>query len=54
MKEKRVNTEEGCAGEGKYKWSFDGKVLSFTKIADDCEGRVMALTARPLLLVKEK
>ncbi|MCI0418024.1 MAG: hypothetical protein L0312_02190 [Acidobacteria bacterium] len=54
MKEKRGETEKGCAGEGKYKWSFDGKALSFTKIADDCEGRVRALTAKPLPLVKGK
>jgi hypothetical protein len=54
MKEKRGETEKGCAGEGKYKWRFDGKALKFTKIADDCEGRVRALTANPLPLVKGK
>ena len=54
MKEKRGEIEKGCAGEGKYKWSFDGKALSFTKVADDCEGRVTALTAKPLPLVKGK
>jgi hypothetical protein len=54
MKEKQGKTEKGCAGEGKYKWSFDGQALSFTRIADDCEGRAMALTAKPLPVVKEK
>ena len=54
MKEKQGKTEKGCAGEGKYKWGFDGKALSFTRIADDCEGRVTALTAKPLPLVKGK
>jgi len=54
MKEKQGKTEKGCAGEGKYKWGFDGKALSFTKIADDCEGRAMALTAKPLPLVNGK
>jgi hypothetical protein len=54
MKGKRGKTEEGCAGEGKYKWSFDGHALGFTTIADDCEGRAMALTSSPLPLVKEK
>ena len=54
MKEKQGKTEKGCAGEGKYKWGFDGKALSFTKIADDCEGRARALTAQPLPLVKRE
>ena len=54
MKEKQGETEKGCEGEGKYKWSFDGQALSLTKIADDCEGRVMALTTKPLPLVKGK
>ena len=54
MKEKQGKTEKGCVGEGKYKWGFDGKALSFTLIADDCEGRARALTAKPLPLVKGK
>jgi hypothetical protein len=33
--------------EGKYKWKLDGKKLSFTKIADESEGRSKALTSGP-------
>ena len=37
-----------CVGQvGKYKWAYDGKSLSFTKVQDECEGRVQGLTAQP-------
>lgn len=37
-----------CKGEektGKYKWKLEGKKLSFTKVEDDCQGRIKAMTA---------
>ena len=34
---------------GTYKWSSDGKSLTFTKVNDGCFGRVLALTAHPLI-----
>jgi hypothetical protein len=40
--------EFACPGQpGKYKWAFDGKSLSFTKVEDNCDGRVQGLTAQP-------
>ena len=40
--------EFACTGQtGKYKWSFDSKNLSFTKVQDDCEGRSQGLSAQP-------
>ena len=37
-----------CIGQtGKYTWKLDGKNLSFTKVSDDCDGRVQGLTAQP-------
>jgi len=35
-----------CDGEGKYKWKLEGKVLTFEKIADGCEGRSNALVGQ--------
>lgn len=36
-----------CVGQaGTYKWAFDGKALSFTKVEDQCDGRVQGLTAQ--------
>ena len=32
------------AKPGTYKWKLDGKKLTFTKVSDDAEGRVQALT----------
>lgn len=44
------NDKEGdfaCLGQtGKYKWAFDGKNLSFTKVQDECDGRGQGLTAQ--------
>jgi len=37
-----------CAEPGRYKWYYDGKVLVFTKVKDECEGRARALTSGPL------
>lgn len=37
------------SGPGKYKWQYDGKALTFTKIEDECEGRAHALTGQPLV-----
>jgi hypothetical protein len=58
--EQIVLTENAGAGEdnqrcqepGKYKWSFDGKALLFTKLTDDCEGRARALTSGPCPIIK--
>jgi hypothetical protein len=52
MKEKRGETEMACEGEGRYRWGFNGKAIRLTKMADDCLGRVFALTAGPLPLVE--
>jgi beta-lactamase regulating signal transducer with metallopeptidase domain len=41
-------TQGACAEPGRYKWEFNGKALVFTKVEDECEGRVMALTSGPL------
>lgn len=35
------------AYSGAYNWTFDGKMLTFTKIADECPGRPVVLTAHP-------
>jgi beta-lactamase regulating signal transducer with metallopeptidase domain len=37
-----------CAEPGRYKWYYDGKILVFTKVKDECEGRALALTSGPL------
>jgi hypothetical protein len=45
--------EQGeCSGEGKYRWKFDGKALTFTKISDACSGRTHHLTSRAWQLLK--
>jgi hypothetical protein len=41
-----------CAEPGKYKWNFDGKVLTFIKLEDSCSGRHSHLTARLWTRVK--
>ena len=41
-----------CSGVGKYNWKFDGKVLTFTKLKDDCAGRARHLTSRSWPRVK--
>ena len=47
-----VTDEKGpmaCGGDqrtGKYKWKLEGKKLTFTKVADECEGRANALTSQ--------
>jgi hypothetical protein len=35
------------AMKGKYKWKYDGKALTFSKLEDECEGRVNGLTGQP-------
>jgi hypothetical protein len=32
-----------CAGTGKYVWSIKDNVVSFTRIADDCEYRMQSM-----------
>ena len=39
MKGEQGQIEESCAGEGKYKWRFDGKALRLTRISDHCDER---------------
>lgn len=33
---------------GVYNWTFDGQMLTFTRVFDDCGGRILYLTAHPL------
>ncbi len=35
------------AYSGTYNWTFDGKMLTLSKVADECAGRVVILTAHP-------
>jgi hypothetical protein len=37
-----------CGGEtlGKYQWHLEDRKLTFTLVADECEGRVQALTSQ--------
>lgn len=37
------------AHSGTYTWAFDGRTLTFAKIADECGGRVLVLTSHPLV-----
>jgi hypothetical protein len=41
--------EFACTGTeaGKYKWKYDGKALTFSKLEDDCDGRINGLTGQP-------
>lgn len=32
---------------GAYNWTFDGKMMTYTKIADECRGRAVAFAAHP-------
>jgi len=41
-----------CEEPGEYRWKFDGKALSFSKVVDGCEGRVRALTLGPCTILK--
>jgi predicted lipoprotein with Yx(FWY)xxD motif len=34
---------------GKYKWKYDGKAITFTKVEDECDGRSQALPAQPFV-----
>ena len=36
--------DEICAGDGKYTWEFDERVLVFDLIEDECEGRSESLS----------
>ncbi len=38
------------ARSGAYNWTFDGKMLTFTKVADECLGRIVFFIAHPLLM----
>jgi len=40
--------EYACNGTepGKYKWKYDGKALSFSKLEDNCDGRANGLTGQ--------
>jgi hypothetical protein len=33
---------------GVYNWTFDGQRLTFTRVFDDCGGRILFFTAHPL------
>lgn len=37
------------ARSGAYNWTFDGKMLTFVNIADNCLGRIVFFTAHPLV-----
>jgi hypothetical protein len=37
-----------CKSEGRYTWQMNNDQLSFTRVQDECDGRVMVLTTRPL------
>lgn len=41
--------EYACKGTepGRYNWKYDGKALSFSKLEDDCGGRINGLTGQP-------
>jgi len=39
----------GADKPGKYKWKYDGKAITFTKIEDECDGRSTALPAQPFV-----
>ena len=41
--------EFACTGTeaGKYRWKYDGKALTFSKLEDDCDGRINGLTGQP-------
>ena len=43
-----------CEDSGKYRWKFDGKALVFSKVEDECEGRVRALTSGPCPKLKDR
>jgi beta-lactamase regulating signal transducer with metallopeptidase domain len=45
---KEHKAQGACAEPGRYKWNYDGKVLVFTRVTDECEGRARALTSGPL------
>jgi predicted lipoprotein with Yx(FWY)xxD motif len=40
--------EYACKGAetGRYNWKYDGKALTFSKLEDDCEGRINGLTGQ--------
>ncbi len=37
-----------CRTPGTYTWQMSGNQVTFTRVQDTCEGRVLALTSRPL------
>jgi len=41
--------EYACHSTARYTWHAMGNELHFTRVEDTCEGRVIALTARPLV-----
>ena len=34
---------------GKYKWKYDGKAITFSKVEDECDGRSQALPLQPFV-----
>ena len=38
-----------CNSEGRYTWQMNNDQLTFTRVQDECEGRVVVLTTRPLM-----
>jgi len=45
---KDTEGEYACVNQpGKYKWKYDGKAITFSKVEDACEGRAQALPAQP-------
>lgn len=38
-----------CKSEGRYTWQMSDDRMTFTRVQDECEGRVAVLTTRPLV-----
>jgi hypothetical protein len=39
----------GADKPGKYKWKYDGKAITFSKVEDECDGRSQGLTSQPFV-----
>ena len=37
-----------CKEEGRYTWQMSGDRLTLTRVQDECAGRAVVLSARPL------
>jgi len=48
---KDTEGEYACVQDkpGKYKWKYDGKALTFSKVEDECDGRSQALPVQPFV-----